>query len=75
VPKRANSKTIAHEETGIDDVRRVREAIARRHKGNLAEHIAESNRIAREVAKSRRDYAAGRTKAASPRQIMRDILK
>ena len=34
------------EETGIADVRRVREAIAREHHGNLAEHVAESNRIA-----------------------------
>jgi hypothetical protein len=34
------------EETGVADVRRVREAIARQHKGNLADHVAESNRIA-----------------------------
>ena len=42
---------MAHEETGVDDVRRVREAIARQHKGNLAEHISESNRIARGIGK------------------------
>ena len=34
------------EETGVADVRRVCEAIAREHHGNLAEHVAESNRIA-----------------------------
>jgi len=34
------------EETGVDDVRRVRESIARQHNGNLVEHVAESNRIA-----------------------------
>lgn len=34
------------EETGVTDVRRVRESIARQHNGNLAEHVAESNRIA-----------------------------
>ena len=33
------------EETGVTDVRRVRESIARQHNGNLAEHVAESNRI------------------------------
>ncbi len=32
--------------TGVDDVRRVRDAIARQHHGDLAEHIKESNRIA-----------------------------
>jgi hypothetical protein len=31
--------------TAIDDVRRVREAIARQHQGNLREHMAETNRI------------------------------
>jgi hypothetical protein len=74
VPKKAKSKTIANEKTGVDDVRRVREAIARQHKGNLAVHIAETNRIAREVAESRREHAAGRTQAASPRQIISHIL-
>ena len=37
------------EETGVADVRRVRESIARQHNGNLAEHVAESNRIAEEL--------------------------
>lgn len=37
------------EETGVADVRRVRESIARQHHGNLAEHVAESNRIAEEL--------------------------
>jgi len=37
------------EETGVADVRRVRESIARHHNGNLAEHVAESNRIADEL--------------------------
>jgi hypothetical protein len=35
--------------TGVDDVRRVREAIARQHRGNLAEHVLETNRIAEKV--------------------------
>ena len=34
------------QETGVADVRHVREKIAKQHGGNLAEHIAESNRIA-----------------------------
>jgi hypothetical protein len=38
--------TAKPEETGVADVRRVRELIARQHNGNLAEHVAESNRIA-----------------------------
>lgn len=42
------------EETGVADVRRVREAIAKEHDGNLAEHIAESNRIADELRKKLR---------------------
>lgn len=33
------------ESTAVDDVRRVREKIARQHGGNLREHIAETNRI------------------------------
>ena len=37
------------DETGVTDVRRVREEIARQHGGNLAEHAAESNRIADEL--------------------------
>lgn len=34
------------EETGVADVRRAREEIAKQHGGNLAEHVAETNRIA-----------------------------
>ena len=37
------------DETGVTDVRRVREAIARQHGGDLAEHVAESNRVAEEL--------------------------
>lgn len=37
------------DETGVADVRRVRESIAAQHGGNLAEHVAESNRIADEL--------------------------
>jgi hypothetical protein len=33
-------------DTGVADVRRVRESIARQHAGDLAGHVAESNRIA-----------------------------
>lgn len=40
-----------HEESGVDDVRRAREAIARQHKGDLAAHIAETNRIGDELRK------------------------
>lgn len=35
--------------TAVDDVRRVREAIAAQHKGNFREHIAETNRIFEEL--------------------------
>ncbi len=31
--------------TAVDDVRHVREQIARQHRGNLLEHMAETNRI------------------------------
>lgn len=41
-----NANSPKPEETGVTDVRRVRESIARQHNGNLAEHVAESNRIA-----------------------------
>ena len=34
------------EETGVADVRRAREAIAKQHGDDLAGHVAESNRIA-----------------------------
>jgi hypothetical protein len=37
------------EETGVTDVRRAREAIAAQHSGDLAEHVAKSNRIAEEL--------------------------
>jgi hypothetical protein len=37
------------EETGIDDVRRVREQIAPEHGDDLAGHLAETNRIAEEL--------------------------
>ena len=37
------------EATGVADVRRAREAIARRHDGDLAGHVAESTRIAGEL--------------------------
>lgn len=38
-----------HEPTAVDDVRRVREKIAQQHRGNLQEHIAETNRIGQEL--------------------------
>ena len=38
-------------ETAVDDVRRVREAIAREHEGDLQGHIDETNRIGSEIAK------------------------
>jgi hypothetical protein len=37
------------EETGVTDVRRVRKEIAAKHKGDLAAHIAETNRLAAEL--------------------------
>jgi hypothetical protein len=48
-----NAKKTAtkREETGVDDVRRVREKIARQHRGDLAAHVAETNRIAGVVRK------------------------
>ncbi len=33
------------EPTAVDDVRRVREKIAREHGGNLRKHVEETNRI------------------------------
>jgi hypothetical protein len=39
------------EETGVADVRRAREAIARQHAGNLQEHIEETNRMAEPIRK------------------------
>lgn len=35
------------EDTGVADVRRVREQIAAQHQGNLREHFAETERIVR----------------------------
>lgn len=37
------------EPTAVDDVRRVREKIARQHGGNLREHVEETNRITAEI--------------------------
>lgn len=37
------------EPTAVDDVRRVREKIAREHGGNLQKHVAETTRIAAEI--------------------------
>ncbi len=47
-----NPKLPTHpeEETGVDDVRRVREQIARQHHGDFTAHVAETNRIAAELA-------------------------
>ena len=46
-----NQPTHREEETGVDDVRRVRENIARQHKGDLAEHVAETDRIAESLSR------------------------
>ncbi|MFI5381635.1 MAG: hypothetical protein ACHRHE_20245 [Tepidisphaerales bacterium] len=45
-----NQPAHREEETGVDDVRRVREQIARQHDGDLAAHVAETNRIAEGLA-------------------------
>jgi hypothetical protein len=37
------------EPTAVDDVRRVRESIAQQHRGNLREHIEETERLFREL--------------------------
>ncbi len=37
------------EGTAVDDVRRVREKIARQHRGDLRGHIEETNRIAAQL--------------------------
>ncbi len=34
------------DDSGVADIRRVRDAIARQHQGDLSEHVAETNRIA-----------------------------
>jgi hypothetical protein len=39
------------DQTAVDDVRRVREQIARQHGGNLREHIEETNRVTEQLAK------------------------
>lgn len=46
---KAKGKTAEREQTGVDDVRRVRERIAAQHRGDLAAHVAETNRIAEEA--------------------------
>jgi hypothetical protein len=33
------------QQTAVDDVRRVREKIAEQHRGNMREHMEETNRI------------------------------
>lgn len=43
--------SVPEEETGVADVRRVREAIARQHRGNFREHMEETNRIAEPIRK------------------------
>ena len=43
--------TDSDERSGVDDVCRVREQIASQHRGDLAAHVAESNRIAEELRK------------------------
>jgi hypothetical protein len=37
------------EVTAVDDVRRVREKIAKQHRGNIHEHLKETNRIFEEL--------------------------
>jgi hypothetical protein len=46
---KAKGNTPEREQTGVDDVRRVRERIAAEHQGDLAAHLAETNRIADEA--------------------------
>ena len=41
----SQNKTDPSEETGVADVRRVREKIAAQYHGDLREHIADTNRI------------------------------
>jgi hypothetical protein len=45
-PPQPSTKPRTPEQTGVTDVRRAREAIARQHGDDLAEHVSESNRIA-----------------------------
>jgi len=44
-----DTEHVKHEQTAVDDVRRVREKIARKHGGSLREHVAETNRIAEKL--------------------------
>lgn len=37
------------QQTAVDDVRAIREAIAARHRGKMREHMAETNRIFEEL--------------------------
>ena len=46
-----NQQSSDEEETGVADVRRAREAIARQHGGNLQEHVEETNRIGEPIRK------------------------
>jgi hypothetical protein len=39
------TQTKVRESTAVDDVRLVREKIAARHKGNIHQHMEETNRI------------------------------
>lgn len=39
------------ERTAVDDVRSVREKIARQHAGDMREHVKESHRLTRELRK------------------------
>lgn len=48
-PANPPSNEAKPDDSGVTDVRRVREEIARQHDGNLFEHAAESNRIASEL--------------------------
>jgi hypothetical protein len=41
----ADRASTEHEPTAVDDVRRVREQIAAKHRGNMREHMEETNRI------------------------------
>jgi hypothetical protein len=40
-----NDAQNSSDETAVNDVRRVREAIARQHEGDLQAHVDETNRI------------------------------
>ena len=42
-------ETKPQEQTAVDDVRRVREGIAKRHGGDLRAHMEETNRIFEEL--------------------------